>query len=44
MHTKLLSIYIIDMTKSSDMLNKNTYSAKKGKANQKQQLFDYTCD
>ena len=26
------------------MLNKNTYSAKKGEANQKQQLSDYTCD
>ena len=26
------------------MLNKNTYGAKKGKANQKQQLFDYSCD
>ena len=26
------------------MLNKNTYGAKKGEANQKQQLSDYTCD
>ena len=31
-------------TKSSDMLNKNIYGAKKGEANQKQQLSDYTCD
>ena len=28
----------------SEMLNKNTYGAKKGEANQKQQLSDYTCD
>ena len=27
-------------TKSSDILNKNTQGAKKGKANQKQQLSD----
>ena len=31
------------MTKNSDMLNKNTYGAKKGEANQNQQLSDYTC-
>ena len=34
--------YITDITKSSDMLSKNTYVAKRGKANQKQQLSDYT--
>ena len=28
----------------SYMLNKNTYGAKKGEANQKQQLSDYSCD
>ena len=37
-------MYIAYMTKSSDMLNKNTSGAKKGEANQKQQLSDYTCD
>ena len=26
------------------MLNKNTYGSKKGEANQKQQLSDYSCD
>ena len=37
-------MYITDMTKSSDMLNKNNYGAKKDRANQKQQLSDYSCD
>ena len=37
-------MYSLLFTKSSDMLNKNTYGAKKGEANQKQQLSDYTCD
>ena len=32
-------MYNIIFTKSSDMLNRNTYGAKKGKANQKQQLL-----
>ena len=32
------------LDKSSDMLNKNTYGAKKGEANQKQQLYDYSSD
>ena len=39
MYTELLST---DMTKSNDMLNKNTYmECKKGEANQKQYLSDY---
>ena len=37
-------MYSLLFTKNSDMLNKNTYGAKKGEANQKQQLSDYTCD
>ena len=37
-------MYIADMTKSSNMLNKNTQGAKKGEGNLKQQLSDYTCD
>ena len=34
----------LDTLDSSDMLNKNTYYAKKGEANQKQQLSDYSSD
>ena len=35
-----------EMAKITDiiMLNKNTYGAKKGEANQKQQLSDYSSD
>ena len=36
-------MYITDMTKSNDMLNKKP-RVQKSKANQKQQLSDYTCD
>ena len=32
------------VTKSTDMLNKNTLGAKNCEANQKQQLNGYTCD
>ena len=32
------------VTKSSDMLNKNTLGTKNCEANQKQQLNSYTCD
>ena len=35
---------VTHLTKSSDMLNKNTLGVKKGEANQKQQLSDYSCD
>ena len=38
----LLSIYCCLVTKSSDMLNKNTLGAKSCKANQKQQLNGYS--
>ena len=31
-----INLYSLIFTKSSDMLNKNTYGTKKGEANQKQ--------
>ena len=43
---KLLENIISEQTFNmvSLMLNKNTYGAKKGEANQKKQLSDYNCD
>ena len=42
--TWLASTHASAVTKSSDMLNKNTLGTKNCEANEKQQLNGYTCD